>query len=179
MSSVRDFSVWLSGANNQPNISISRGCECRDSHPLRHSLLPDADFPSLSFYYVASSVALTARPTMTISLVVTQVCAAIFLLVATVVCGVCPAWIGHYVASRRRKRACDDSHSCLQCPLALDDDSKPQQSEMSQKILSFLMNFGGKCVVLYSLFVKDDSVSHTHVQEECFLRRRSCTCYRK
>lgn len=96
-------------------------------------------------FYKESSVALDNRPTMTVSLIVTQVCAAIFLLVATVICGICPAWIGHYVASRRRRRACDNSHNCLQFPQ--DDDSQAQTSEVSQKILSFLMNFGGECFV--------------------------------
>ena len=81
---------------------------------------------------------------MAISLVIGQILAAAFLFVTTIACGICPAWIGSYVARRRQGKtmACSDSHSCLQYPEA--ESEPPAESQLGQKTLSFLMNFGGK-----------------------------------
>ena len=82
---------------------------------------------------------------MAVTLLISQIISAVFLFVATIVCGVCPAWLGHHVAMRRQRK-CEGSHSCLQQQSQPEsDDDEHTGSQLGQQTLSFLMNLGGKC----------------------------------
>lgn len=163
--------------SNQLNINTAESRSAfSQSHPFSStaiSFLATITLSSSSTSPSSRSASFLNLEVMTISLVASQILAAAFLFITTIACGVCPAWIGHYVMKRRkskRQASCSDSHSCVECP---EDTNELQDgNQLGQKTLSFLMNFGGKCHVC--LLIQSKFILKLAIR---FICRRCAFCY--